>query len=284
MERFRKALQRLRRGKSRTDQGDTRSASFRLRYERFREILAFNDSTLELIADIEELLGGHRRFSLHSISRRVRKATMDVFLMVKNLNLIANMRHTALYQILEQLNQELEAEVGAVKETGAGRLVLPLSELRACDVSVAGSKMAHLGEIRGGCGLPVPDGFAITTEAFVRFMSAGGLWDNCQRLDASLESTNLEALANACRDVQESIRSTPVEPELADAIGRAFRQHFPEPGALVAIRSSASGEDSAVSSHAGLYHTELNTDETRLLNAYRAVRAAFSGVSRAGTR
>jgi hypothetical protein len=89
----------------------SRGAAFRIMYERFRQILALNDSTLELIADIEEVSGTGRSFSLERMAHRTRKAAMDVFVMVKNLNLITDNRHAALYKALQNLNALLEAEL-----------------------------------------------------------------------------------------------------------------------------------------------------------------------------
>ncbi|MGE5346137.1 MAG: PEP/pyruvate-binding domain-containing protein, partial [Acidithiobacillales bacterium] len=60
---------------------------------------------------------------------------------------------------------------------------------------------------------------------------------------------------------------------LFSAIHRAFEETF-RPGSLVAVRSSAVGEDSPGASHAGLYVTELGVDAERLLDAWRRVLAS----------
>jgi len=273
-DRFKRSLGWFGRGAAKAYGGDARRVTFRLMYERFREILVLNDHTLERIADIEEFLGSQRRFSLDAMVRRIRKAAMDVFLMVKNLNQIAEKRHEGLYETLNRLNDELESEMAIVKETISGRLVVPLTQLRASDAPLVGAKMANLGEIRAVCGFAVPDGFAITTEAFLRFMAAGGLWEKCERLDAGLETGDSQAFSEACHALQATILNTPVTADVAGAMRCAFDEHFPDGGALVAMRSSAVGEDSAISSHAGLYRTELNTDGARLIDAYRAVLAS----------
>jgi pyruvate, water dikinase len=253
----------------------SRRAVFRIRYDRFREILALNDSTLELIADIEELLAARRRFSLELVVRRVRKAAMDVFVMVKNLNQIGDDGHLALYESLRDLDRLLEAEVNPPKEPTQGRYVIPLQELRRADGGLAGSKMANLGEVRAECGFETPAGFVITTEAFLRFMMDGQLRDQCERLDVGLDLENSREFVTSCRGLQEAILATPVPAEIADSIRQAFQTCFPDPETLVAVRSSAVGEDTAVSSHAGLYSTELNVDAARLLQAYRTVLASM---------
>ncbi len=273
---LKRALKRL--GRSpRSGSAPSHRAAFRIMYDRFREILTLNDSTLELIADIEDLLGNPRCFSLEAIVRRVRKSAMDVFVMVKDINQIASDRHPALYDALKKISSSLEMEMVPVQETVLGKYVAPLNEIRASDSHLVGSKMANLGEVGAECGLAIPEGFAITTGAFVHFMNWGQLWDKCESLESILELENSQGFADACHKVQSAILAAPVPDDLAAAITQAFHAHFHDAGVLVAMRSSAIGEDAALSSHAGLYTTELNTDFSGLLGAYRAVLAsAFS--------
>ncbi len=250
--------------------------TFRLMYGRFREILGLNDGILGLIADIEDRLMGSRPFSLEVMISRVRKAAMDVFVMVKNLNQIAGARHHGLYDALYRIHSELEAAIGPRPLTEAP-LVLRIADLRAADAPRAGAKMANLGEVAGCCGLPVPEGFAVTTVAVVRFLESNALWGCCQRLEGILELEGAAALATACDDVRSAILASQVPEDMAAAISEAFDATFSEAQASVAVRSSAVGEDSASASHAGLYETELNVDRPRLLDAYRKVVAsAFS--------
>lgn len=254
-----------------------RKATFRLMYERFREILALNDSTLELIADIEDILRTKHPFSLGDITHRIRKAAMDIFVIVKNVNLIAPDLHDELYDALQKINNLLESEMLPIKKASYGKFVAPLKEVRAEDSFLVGSKMANLGEIGAKCGLAIPDGFAITTEAFQCFMTQNQIEDKCDGLDASLSTDDLEGFADRCRKVRETILKAPVPNTIAEEIQRAFEKHFPGKETLVAMRSSAVGEDTATASHAGLYSTELNIDSDHILDAYRRILAsAFS--------
>jgi pyruvate,water dikinase len=255
----------------------SRRASFKLMYERFREILILNDSALELIADVEDLIANPRRFALGTITQRIRKSAMDVFMMVKDINQIADNRHTALYEALRNIGSALESEMAPIQGTVQEKYVMSLEEIRSIDSQLVGSKMANLGEVGGVCGFSIPGGFAITTGAFLHFMNYGQLWDKCERLEAILELEDSQGFTDACREVQSAICATPIPDDLAAAITQAFGAHFYEAGARVAMRSSAIGEDAAISSHAGLYNTELNTDASNLLDSYRSVLAsAFS--------
>lgn len=253
------------------------SATFQMMYDRFREILALNDATLEVVADISDRLAGEGPFSLEVVERRVRKAAMDVFVMAKDLNQLAGDRHRGLYDALRRIDGELEPLFGSVEKRPAP-LVVGLRELRREDAPLVGNKMANLGEVRGGAGLVVPDGFAITTAATARFLSEAGLWERCDRLEGVLELEGPAALGPACAEVQSAVFAAPMGEELASAIRQAFSATF-APGTLVAVRSSAVGEDSVGASHAGLYATELFVGAQGLLDAWRRVLASAYGPS-----
>lgn len=256
------------------------SAAFRLKYERFRELLALNDAALQLYADLEDLLASHEAFALDSTLQRSRKASLDVFVMVKNLNQIAGGRYHELYDAMQRISGQLDAEFLRLRGAAQGPLVVPLPRLRASDVPLAGAKMANLGEVAGTCGLTVPAGFVISTSAFARFMADNELWERCERLEGVLESHGPEALAEACAEVHEAILTAVLPPELAAAIEDAFERAFGGEDVLVAIRSSAVGEDAVAASHAGIYYSQLNVSRQELADVYRRVIAsAFSPVA-----
>lgn len=247
-----------------------RTAAFRLQYERFREILALNDRALELLADLEERAGGDRPFALEPLVGRVRQAAMDVFVMIKDLNLISGGRYADLYAALARVNAEVEAEAGPSRRTG--RLVVPMSEARAGDAGLIGAKMARLGEVRAVLGMRVPEGFVVTTAAFDRFMEGAGLWERASRLEGVLEMHGPRALAEACREVGEAIRGAAVPEEVSGAIRAALGAA--DGPRVWAVRSSATGEDSGRWSHAGVYRTVLDVADDGVIGAYREVVAA----------
>jgi pyruvate, water dikinase len=246
-------------------------------YERFREILSYNDSTLQVIADIEDRLSGRAPFALDTMVQRVRKAAMDVFVMVKNLNQISGNRHAELYEALRALSVELERICPSPADRTGQPLVVPLGELRLQHVAAAGTKMAHLGEIRACADLAVPEGFVVTTAASAAFMSANELWERAEHLETMIESgAGSAALAEASQEVAQAIHTAPVPEAVAVAILAAYDALASGRELAVAVRSSAVGEDTQAS-HAGQYHTELDVTRSGLLDAYRAVVASAYG-------
>jgi pyruvate,water dikinase len=135
-----------------------------------------------------------------------------------------------------------------------GEAIRELSDLHVGDVPVAGGKGANLGELRSA-GFPVPDGFVVTAPAFLSAMEAAGLRAELiatVQEAATADGDRMEELATAARD---SIRRAGVPDALAEQIraaaGRlAEREQAAE--LRVAVRSSATAEDTADASFAGM--------------------------------
>jgi pyruvate,water dikinase len=264
-------------GKAKAQRDDLANAEkIRLQYEYFREILNLNDSTLQLIADIDDRLLGRVPFSLNLIIRRIHKALMDVFVMVRDLNRLSSGAYNELHGSLRRVEAVIDSESSSISMSMAGPLVVPIAQIRATDIHLVGSKMANLGEIKNVLGLNVSDGFAITTVAFNRFMNQNSLRERADGLEELMETCGPRVTAEACREVQKMIIDSDMPLDLEKAIvetyaGLANGRQLP-----VAVRSSAVGEDRAAS-HAGLYYTELNVARGLLLETYRWVLASAYG-------
>ena len=272
-QRLHAAWRALSRGSASVGQTLAEAEKLRRMYQQFREILNLNDSTLQLIADIEDRLSGRTPFALIPLVQRIRRVSIDVFVMAKDLNQIADGRYSHLFEACRRVDAQMEAECASPRQDFPGPLLLPLSELRAGDDPRAGTKMANLGEVQNALGLEVPEGFVITTAAFAKFMSQNELFERAERLEEVLEMFGPRSLAEACREVQLAIIAAPVPAEVASQLHAAYALLAGSRELLVAMRSSAVGEDQAAS-HAGQYYTELNVGQSWLLDAYRSVLAS----------
>lgn len=156
--------------------------------------------------------------------------------------------------------------------------VTPLARLSRADVAVAGGKGANLGELTRA-GLPVPPGFVVGAPAYAAFRAAGGLDERLTRALAGLDVDDTTALERAAQACRELVATAPLPPELADAIAAAYRELGEEVDAPpVAVRSSATAEDTASASFAGMNETFLNViGITGLLDAVRRCWASLFG-------
>ena len=138
----------------------------------------------------------------------------------------------------------------------ATQAVRAFRELSRADVPFAGGKGANLGEL-AAAGLPVPDGFVVGAPAYAAFVEETGLRERiAARLDG-LDVDDTDALGAACTEVRAEIEATPLPDDLSTTIAGAYAA-LADGEPAVAVRSSATAEDTASASFAGMNETFLN--------------------------
>jgi pyruvate, water dikinase len=154
-----------------------------------------------------------------------------------------------------------------------------LSDLTDKDDAEVGPKIARLGTLRAS-GIEVPDGFAITTAAFERFLTGNDLGQRVEReLAAAPDIDNLVELEVVSLRVRELIEQAPMERAFEGALRDAYDElcfRHGDVGLPVAVRSSAAGEDAATASFAGQYESYLGLIGVEAVVA--AVRRAWSSL------
>ncbi len=132
--------------------------------------------------------------------------------------------------------------------------VIELDRLGKDDVAVVGGKGANLGEMLRA-GFPVPPGFVVTAQAYLHAMDEGGVRAELTGLASSVDSTNPDALASAATQLQRWVIEAGVGDRLRSEILAAYERLDDGP---VAVRSSATSEDAADTSFAGMNETFTN--------------------------
>jgi len=133
-------------------------------------------------------------------------------------------------------------------------------DLGKADVNKAGGKGANLGELVKA-GLPVPPGFVVTAQAYLLFTTEIGL---SQKIGHSMEGLDVDdtaALQAKAREVQEMIIGTEMPANIKNEILKAYDEMAGRESGkalFVAVRSSATMEDSEQASFAGMNATFLN--------------------------
>jgi pyruvate, water dikinase len=136
--------------------------------------------------------------------------------------------------------------------------VRAFAQLRREDVDYAGGKGANLGELTAA-GLPVPDGFVVGAPAYAAFLLQTGLRERLARLLDAVDVEDTAALRAASAAAREMLDQTPLPEPLAHEISFAYEQLAHEdPRTPVAVRSSATAEDTSATSFAGMNETFLN--------------------------
>jgi pyruvate,water dikinase len=151
-------------------------------------------------------------------------------------------------------------------------------ELSRADVPFAGGKGANLGEMTLA-GLPVPPGFVVGAPAYAAFCDESGLR---ARLAAELDDLDVddtEALAAAAARARALVAEAPMPEWLEVAIATAYGELEDDDGpAPVAVRSSATAEDTESASFAGMNETFLNVrGASNVVDAVRRCWASLFG-------
>ena len=147
--------------------------------------------------------------------------------------------------------------------------VVPFDRLSLDDISRVGGKNASLGEMVKALapqGIRIPDGFALTADAFRLHLKEAGL-DSA--IYAELDHVDVEdvaALASAARSIRARIAAAPLPAPVAAAVETAYQRlsaTYGEDATDVAVRSSATAEDLPTASFAGQQETYLNVRVAR---------------------
>lgn len=133
--------------------------------------------------------------------------------------------------------------------------MLDLRFLRLSQVSIAGGKGANLGELMAA-GIDVPPGFVVTASAYLEAISQAGIRAALLERIRSLDVEDSAALDEVSGVLRRMIRESGVPDVTRVAITRAYRALGQ--GARVAVRSSATMEDTAGTSFAGMNETYTN--------------------------
>ena len=148
-------------------------------------------------------------------------------------------------------------------------------ELGMKDVAEAGGKNASLGEMYGALrplGVNVPNGFAVTATAYKYYLDYNNLWEILKKLFEDFDPNDLKELQKKGKTARELIMKGEIPPVLKEEIIKNYAKLKEEYGQNVslAVRSSATAEDSPTASFAGQNETYLNIKgEENLLWAYK---------------
>jgi len=141
------------------------------------------------------------------------------------------------------------------------KFIKDFKEIDKKDIQIAGGKGANLGELIK-IGIPVPDGFIILAGAFEGFLEENDInveikksWNRINIKDIESVEENSEILRDP---ISKAKMPKKIEEEILKEFGKLRIKY-------VAVRSSATAEDSKIDSWAGELETYLNTTKENLI-------------------
>jgi pyruvate,water dikinase len=143
-------------------------------------------------------------------------------------------------------------------------LVRPFASLTLDDIAMVGGKNASFGEMiqaLGPEGVRVPDGFALTADAYRALLEAPGVRDALHAALAGLDLDDVDALREVGARCRRALREAPWPAALTRELAQAYAalsREYGQDETDVAVRSSATAEDLPGASFAGQQETYLN--------------------------
>ena len=257
---------------------------FRRNYSAFRRLLGANDNFLRRMVDLDRRLIAEALSDASYVRKTTGRMVSSIHQMVACLNEISGGRHAALWPAFERVKFALSEVTGAPLDERLPSLqpftrsdpplVIELSDIDQDTRASVGGKMANLGEVRNRLDLPTPDGYAVIVDAYRRLIHEHGLDPLVQRATASASSHR--GSGRAAAKLAEQLRQAAVPAAVRHAMLEGYDRLAARYGTpcLVAVRSSALGEDASLS-FAGQYETVLNVDRDGLVQAWLTVVASL---------
>jgi pyruvate, water dikinase len=154
-------------------------------------------------------------------------------------------------------------------------------DVRGQDTAVVGGKNASLGELYSTLsaeGVRVPNGFAVTSQAYRDALMEARAWDQLHPLLDRLDKTDVADLAARAAQAREIVYAATGTERLRAEIGSGYRELEKQygPDVAVAVRSSATAEDLPTASFAGQHETYLHIRGERDL--FEACRRCFASI------
>ncbi len=146
---------------------------------------------------------------------------------------------------------------------GDKNFIIWFKDLSIKDVPIVGGKNAALGEMYSKLtplGIKVPNGFAITAQAYYYFIKKTRLEEKIVQILKNLNTHNIKDLKERGRKIRQLILKAEFQPEIQSEIIKNYRylEELEGKNISVAVRSSATAEDLPTASFAGQQETYLN--------------------------
>ncbi|MDY6952022.1 MAG: phosphoenolpyruvate synthase [Thermodesulfobacteriota bacterium] len=150
--------------------------------------------------------------------------------------------------------------------------VLWFKDLGKGDIPLVGGKCANLGELLGKIGVPVPNGFAVSAQAYQFFLEKTGAGKKIQEMLSGVDIGDMELLQDVSRKIRKYVEGQSMPKKMEKAILDAYQALCKQVGkksVAVAVRSSATAEDLPGASFAGQQDTFLNVTRKSLLKSVK---------------
>ena len=245
--------------------------------KQFRNIIDANNSTLEIISELQQYLQDGKPLNPILLAKKVTNIIVNTYKMVKVLNELTDNKYPNLFQVYEDISSRIRAKLGERtvnrKKEFTKKLIIPFAEIDNSYADIVGEKISFMCDIKNKAGIPVPDGFAIPESAYRMFMEENNLEERINRLMEGIDYTDMQSLYQISSRIRNLIIKAKMPIELEEAISEALhamRALF-DTELRASMRSSALFESNAYTSFAGQYRSTLNISSDEISDSYKDI-------------
>ena len=248
-------------------QGDV--ARLHKKYMLFRKLLALNNEILGLLSEVEEE-SSWTSFHDPRIRMGIRALFDGTTDMVHVLNELTGNRYFDLVNVIAGVRADVSDFLAKGPEQEDPRLTIQLGDISSKTAGQVGGKALNLARIECDLHLNVPTSYAVTCEAYRMFLEEDGLAGKLRAILAPARLDAPEDFKRRCEIAQGLVEQTGIPATIAECIEAAQTASGIPAEEKMAVRSSASGEDSELS-FAGQFETVLNVRRPLLPDAWKKV-------------
>ncbi len=244
-------------------------------YRAFKSLLENDKQAHLLIAQLEEIYHNRLQVDTAAVEKTYLQLSACVSQVIADLLTLSPVRYGNLADYFKKFDDYIRLMLATPAVNCNPPYVLLAESITAENGELAGGKAYNLSTVKTALGLPIPEGFVVTTRAYHRFFEVNNLRKPINLILADLDLKSLKSLKNAFNVISQLIQDAEIPEEVGIAIQDAFgnlQSSFGE-NIRFAVRSSAVGEDSKIS-FAGQYRSVLNVGEEDIFQAYKKVIAS----------
>ncbi len=246
---------------------------FKRKYNYFKSLLSNNNKALALINDLENMLLEHKPFEYEEVVEQCEELIKVVYEIAEDINAISGGKYPDLFTVAEKTGISVLKHLVERNKLDRAGWTIPLARLSHESRSQVGSKAANLAEISNRVNLPTPRGFSVTAFACHHFFRQTGLYERIKKEMKGLDVNKTQELENTSFRVKKLIMDAHLPSGVEKAITKEVEALTSEFGHHIrlAVRSSATGEDSHGSTFAGQHSSVLNVSPDNVIRAYKEV-------------
>ncbi|MGE5253585.1 MAG: PEP/pyruvate-binding domain-containing protein, partial [Planctomycetaceae bacterium] len=245
-------------------------------FRHFTLLLQANNEALERMADLEEKARGRVFFDLSYLQRTVTLIAEKVRELIVSLMEMNPGKYGDLQEAYSRIHAEIQKALERKqREMPPGDYIVPLDQTIHRMLEEVGGKAAHLGEVISKLGLPVPEGFVVTAQAYKEFLSHNCLAERIRTRLAGLSPVGWEGIKAAGEEIRAWVLQSRIPREVEETLRTSVEKLMDRQSRSggLALRSSAQMEDGRFSL-AGQYATFLNVFPQEVTSKYKEIVAS----------